>query len=109
MMKHIVNCTGCGAELEYLGEPGHMLRCQYCDINVPVPETFWQEAELKQTMNKWVKYLIIFLVITFGVPTCLGLIGTILGLWIGLLGALLDIGGPFFGIFTVFLARIFAH
>jgi hypothetical protein len=108
-MAQTFNCTGCGAVLEYNGGPEHTLRCQYCGTNVPVPEEFWREAELKQTINKWGKYLIIFLVITVGIPTCLGLIGSILGVWIGLIGTLLGIGGSFFGIIAGFLAQIFSH
>ena len=108
-MAQTFNCTGFGAVLEYHGEPEHTMLCQYCGTNVHVPEEYWQEAELKQTMNKWGKYLIIFLVITVGIPTCLGLIGSILGIWIGLLGALLGIGAPFFGIIARFLTQIFAH
>ncbi|MCX6037956.1 MAG: hypothetical protein NTW99_08715 [Chloroflexi bacterium] len=73
------NFTGCGAALEYTGGPEHTLRCQYCGISMPVPEEFWREAEVKQTMSKWGKYLIIFRVITIGIPTCLWLVGTLLG------------------------------
>ena len=97
MIKNL-KCSSCGAELEYNGGSEHNLRCQYCGTSVPVPEEFWREAEEKQTISKWGKYLIIFLVVTVGVPTCLGLVGTLLG-----------IGGSIFGIIVGFLAQIFAH
>ena len=97
-MAQTFNCTGCGAALEYTGGTEHTLRCQYCGTSVPVPEEFWREAEVKQTLSKGMKYLIIFLIITVGIPTCLGLVGTILG-----------IGGSIFGIIIDFLVRIFVH
>jgi len=97
-MAQTFNCTGCGAALEYAGGPEHTLRCQYCGTSTPVPEGFWREAEVKQTMSKWGKYLIIFLVVTVGIPTCLGLVGAILG-----------IGGSIFGIIAAFLAQIFVR
>jgi len=98
ILAQTFNCTGCGAALEYTLGPEHTLRCQYCGISMPVPEEFWREAEVKQTMSKWGKYLIIFLVITIGIPTCLGLVGTLLG-----------IGGSIIGIIIGFLAQIFGR
>ncbi len=97
-MAQTFNCTSCGAVLEYTGGPEHTLRCQYCGTSAPVPEEFWREVEAKQTMSKWGKYLIIFLVITVGIPTCLGLVGTLLG-----------IGGSIIGIIAAFLAQIFVR
>jgi LSD1 subclass zinc finger protein len=95
-MGQVFNCTSCGASLEYAGGTEHTIRCQYCGTNVPVPEEFWQAVEAKQTMNKWGKYLILFLVLVVVVPTCLGLVGTFLG-----------IGGSIIGIFIAFLAPFF--
>lgn len=65
---------------------------------MPVPEELWRDAEVKQTLSKWGKYLIIFLIITVGIPTCLGFIGALLG-----------IGGSFIGIIINFIVRIFIH
>jgi LSD1 subclass zinc finger protein len=97
-MAQTFSCTGCGAALEYTDGAEHTVRCPYCGNNMPVPEEFWREVETKKAMSKWGKYLIIFLVITVGVPTCLGLVGTLLG-----------IGGSIFGIIVSFLVSIFAH
>ncbi len=70
-MAQTFNCTGCGAILEYHGEPEHTMLCQYCSTNLHVPEEYLQEAELKQTMNKWGKYLIIFWLSPLGSPPAL--------------------------------------
>jgi hypothetical protein len=46
-MEQILNCTGCGATLEYSDGPEHTMRCQYCGIYLPLPDEFWREAEDK--------------------------------------------------------------
>ncbi|MBI4732417.1 MAG: hypothetical protein HY781_09920 [Chloroflexi bacterium] len=97
-MTHTFNCTSCGAPLEYTDGMEHAIRCQFCGNSVPVPEEFWREAEMKQTTKKWGKYLLIFLVVTVGIPTCLGLVGSLLG-----------IGGSLIGIIVGFLAQVFGR
>jgi LSD1 subclass zinc finger protein len=104
-MGQSFDCTSCGAGLEYNGGSDHTIRCQYCGTNVPVPEGFWREAEEKQTVNKWGKYLIIFLVLVIGMPTCLGLVGTILGIG----GSLIAIIAGFLAPFAPSFIKIFVH
>ena len=97
-------CLSCGAEIEFPKGAQHNVRCQYCGSNQPVPEEVWKAAEVKLTMNKWGKYLIIFLIITVGVPTCLGLVGAILGIGGSILGILASFLAPFFsGLVLVFV------
>jgi hypothetical protein len=97
-MGQFFNCTSCGASLEYDASPEHTMRCEYCGTTIPVPEEFWQAAEAKQTLNKWGKYLILFLVLVVVVPTCLSLVGALLG-----------IGGSIIGIFVAFIAPFFKN
>jgi hypothetical protein len=64
--------------MEYSGS-SRTMRCAYCNNNVPVPEEFWREVETKRTVKRWTTYLIIFLVITVVLPTCVGMFATLIG------------------------------
>jgi hypothetical protein len=44
--------------------------------------------EQTEALGQWKKWIIIFLVVTVVVPTCLGIVGTMLGIGGGILGAL---------------------
>jgi hypothetical protein len=103
-MSQTFECANCGATLEY-GGAEHTLKCPFCNSATAVPEELWraaeaarQEVEIKQTQKKWGKYLLIFLAITVGLPTCLGLVGT-------LVASLLGFGGGLIGILAPFLAK----
>lgn len=91
------NCPNCGAALEYSGS-GRMIQCPYCGTTVQVPEEMWEPVEQAQTVNQWKKYVIIFLIVTVGLPTCLGLLGTALG-----------IGGSIFAAIIPFVLQIFVR
>jgi len=65
------------------------MKCQYCGTVVQVPEEFWREAEQAQTTNQWMKYILIFLAITVGLPTCLALFGTVFGIGSSIFAAIL--------------------
>jgi len=100
-MPQTFYCSNCGASLEYPGT-GRTMQCSFCNTNTEVPETIWQaaesarqEVEMKQTQKKWGKYLLIFLAITVGLPTCLGLIGTLVATLFGFGGAIIGILAPF--------------
>lgn len=97
-MAQSFHCMSCGAEMEYNGGKDRIMHCLYCGNSVSVPEEFWQEAEKKQTLKKWGKYLIIFLFVTVGLPACLGLVGSLLG-----------IGGSLIGIIVGFLAQLYGR
>jgi LSD1 subclass zinc finger protein len=94
-MAQTFNCTGCGATLEYSSGMERIKKCQYCGTSVPVPEEFWREAEAKKAMSKWGRYLTIFLVITVGIPTCLGIVGALLGIGGSIIGTIIAILAPF--------------
>ncbi len=103
-MTQSLSCPNCGASLEYAGG-GRTMKCPYCGTTVEVPEEFWQAAETAQTANKWKKYIIIFLAITVGLPTCMGVLASMLGVF----GTLLGIGAGIFGAIIPFILHIFVH
>ncbi len=74
------------------------MTCQYCGTTRQVPEGLWRDVEQSQTAAQWRKHIIIFLLVPVGLPTCLGLFGTILG-----------IGGSIFAVVIPFILRIFIH
>jgi hypothetical protein len=74
------------------------MQCSYCGANLDVPEEFWGAAEAAKTASRWNKYIILFLILTVGLPTCLGLLGTVLG-----------IGGSILAVILAFALRIFVH
>ena len=90
-MAQSFNCPNCGGMLEYPGS-GRMMKCPYCATTVAVPEAFWREQETAKTVNQAKKYVIIFLLITVGLPTCLTLLGVLLGFG----GTLLGVGAAIF-------------
>jgi DNA-directed RNA polymerase subunit RPC12/RpoP len=101
-MTQTFNCPNCGAAIEYSGT-GRTMKCQYCSTVVQVPEELWRDQELKQTAAQSKRYVIIFLVITVGLPLCFSLFGT----FVGLLGAIIGLLAPIFAILIQFLARLF--
>ena len=96
-MSNAFGCPQCGAALEYDGS-GRTMRCPYCSSHVEVPEEFWRPVEETRTARQWQKYVVLFLVVTVGLPTCLGLLGTVLG-----------IGGGVFAAILPFVLRIFVR
>ena len=103
-MAQTFNCPNCGAAIEYSGT-GRTIKCQYCSTVVQVPEELWRSQEARQTVTQWKKYVLIFLVITVGVPLCFSLLGT----FVGILGAILGLLAPIFAILIQFFARLFIH
>jgi hypothetical protein len=65
------------------------MQCPYCGTSLDVPEEFWSAAEAAETASQWKKYIILFLILTVGLPTCLGLLGAVLGIGGGILAAVL--------------------
>ncbi len=96
-MPQPFNCPNCGATLDYSGV-GRTMKCPYCGTLVQAPEQLWQPAEEARTVNQWKKYILIFLLITVGLPTCLGLVGTVVG-----------IGGGIFAAIIPFIIRLLIH
>ena len=91
------NCPSCGGTLEYDGS-GRTVKCPYCGTVAQVPEGLWQPVEQAKTVTQWKKWIILFLVLTVGLPTCLGLLGTFVGIGGGILAAIIP-----------FVLSIFAH
>ena len=87
-MSDSFTCPQCGAGLQYAGG-GQSMRCPYCGSNVQVPEQLWRHAEDARTSAQWQKYAIWFLVLAVGLPTCLGLVGAVLGIGGGVFAAIL--------------------
>ncbi|MBI3737901.1 MAG: hypothetical protein HY258_02520 [Chloroflexi bacterium] len=101
-MTQTFNCPNCGAAIEYSGA-GRTMKCQYCSTVVQVPEELWREQETQQTVTQWKKYVVIFLIITVGLPLCFSLFGT----FVGILGAIVGLLAPIFAIIIQFFAQLF--
>lgn len=86
-MAQTFSCPSCGAGLEYDGH-GRTAKCPYCGTVAQVPAEFWQSVEQAQALGQWKKWIALFLVVTVVVPACLGIVGTVLGIGGGILGAL---------------------
>ncbi len=80
-MSQTFACPNCGAKIEAAGSTTSV-RCAYCDSIVPVaPEIkeAIQQAQVAQTSRTVGKYVIIFVVVIFVVPTCIGLCAALVG------------------------------
>jgi hypothetical protein len=82
--------------LDFAGS-GRTQKCTYCRTVVQVPQALWQPAEQARSVDQWKKWIIIFLIVTVGLPTCLGTVGSILGIGAGLLGAVVSFAAALFG------------
>ena len=99
-MTQSFNCPNCGAAIEYSGT-GRTMKCQYCSTVVEVPEELWRDQETQQTVMQWKKYVMIFLIITVVLPTCLSLFGVLAGFF----GAIIGFLAPIFAIIIQFFVR----
>ncbi|MFH1183474.1 MAG: hypothetical protein V1755_00335 [Chloroflexota bacterium] len=96
-MAETFSCPSCGAALEHRGS-GRTIRCPYCGTVAQVPESLWQPREQAESTRQWKKWIVVFLVLTVGLPTCLGVVGTVLG-----------IGGSIFAAIIPFVLSLFVH
>ncbi|NUM49311.1 MAG: hypothetical protein HUU38_31810 [Anaerolineales bacterium] len=106
-MSPTFSCPNCGGTLEYTGQAAQTgvqtISCGYCGNLVAVPNELWQpieDAKTAQTVNQWTKYLLIFIIVVFVVPTCLGVIGALLGIGGSIIAGIV-------GIFTSLLPFLF--
>jgi hypothetical protein len=87
------NCPNCGAQLEYQG--GNISPvCQYCGNSVVVPADLQQahaQDEVQRILtwpelrrNRWFQVGVALFFIIFILPTCIGLIGSLLGIFAGI-------------------------
>lgn len=74
------------------------MNCPFCGSTVQVPDGLWQPVEEARTANRWKTYLIVFLVVTVGIPTCASLVGVAAG-----------IGGTFVAALAPFVLRLSGH
>ena len=74
--------------------------CQYCGNTVAVPEALRQPGltlEAQETSRKATRWIIIFLILVVGVPTCVGLAGTFIGIGASLIVPIITIFAAFLG------------
>jgi hypothetical protein len=90
------NCPHCGATNKYPGA-GDTVRCAYCGSDVRPPEEMVNQAALARFGSKAKVWIILFVVVVFILPTCIGLGGTIIGIAASILGALAAFFASFSG------------
>jgi hypothetical protein len=81
-MANYFECPRCGGRIEAVSaEP--KIACEYCAALVDVPEELRQaigEVQAARTIKNARKWVILFIVIVFVVPTCLGVAGSLVGI-----------------------------
>jgi hypothetical protein len=95
-MPQSFSCPSCGGILEHSGHDAH-ISCPYCGNTLAVPTELWQpsqQAKTAEDVSRYARYLLIFIAIVVGVPTCLGLIGTLLGLGGAIVGVIVAVLAP---------------
>jgi DNA-directed RNA polymerase subunit RPC12/RpoP len=106
-MPMTFNCPNCGAQLEYQGGDTSLV-CQYCGNSVVVPADL-QEAHAEEEVrkiftwaelrkNRWFQVGVALFFVIFVLPTCIGVIGSLLGIVAG-------VGAPIFAFILQFLLR----
>jgi len=101
------NCPDCGAQLEYQGG-GPSLVCQYCGNTVMVPLELKEaqaEEEARKMLtwpelrkNRWFQIGVALFVVIFVLPTCIGLVASLLGVAVG-------VGAPIVALILQFLVK----
>ena len=91
------NCPNCGGVNEYSGD-GKTLRCQFCGADIPVPEQMANDAAVAKLSSKATVWIVLFIVVVFVLPTCIGFGGAILGAIASIFGTIIAV-----------IASIFAH
>ena len=74
--------------------------CQYCGNTVAVPAELRQPGltlEAQQTSQKAMRWVVIFIILVVGVPTCVGLAGTFIGIGASLIVPIITIFAAFLG------------
>ena len=95
-MANRFNCPHCGGANEYAGEGG-AVRCQFCVSDVRPPEDRLTSARVARFSSKAKAWIILFVVVVFILPTCIGLGGALLGIAASVIGTLVAIFASFFG------------
>ena len=90
------NCPKCGGENEYNGE-GETVRCQYCGSSVQPPQEMLNRAATIRLSSKAKTWIIVFVIVVFVIPTCVGFGGTLVGIVASILGTLAGILASIFG------------
>ncbi len=78
-MANTFNCPQCGAQNTYTGD-GKTVRCAFCGSSVLVPEQMVIEAATQRFTSQAKIWIILFVVVVFVLPTCLGFGGVLLGI-----------------------------
>jgi len=89
------NCPQCGGANE--GGEGDTVRCQFCGSDVRPPEDRLTSARVVRFSSKAKAWIILFVVVVFILPTCIGLGGALLGIAASVIGTLVAIFASFFG------------
>jgi hypothetical protein len=86
------NCPNCGAQLEYQGGSASLV-CQYCGNAVVMPADLQQAhsqdearrmlARPEMRKNPWFQVGVALFFVVFVLPTCMGLAGSLLGVFAG--------------------------
>ena len=87
-MEENFSCPSCGATLQYSGT-GRTVKCPYCATVAEVPQALWQAVEQARSISQWKKWIGVFLVVTVGIPTCLSIVGAVVGIGGGIFAAIL--------------------
>ena len=95
-MSQKFNCPNCGASNTYSGE-GNTVRCAYCGGDVRPPDDMVNQAAVARFGSKAKVWIILFIVVVFVLPTCIGFGGTLIGIGASILGAIAAFFASFIG------------
>jgi hypothetical protein len=91
-------CPNCGGSINFQGTDPTTV-CPYCGNTVAVPQALRQpglDLEAKKALDHGSRYLIIFVILVFGIPTCLAVAGTVIGIGASLLVPVIMLFTAFF-------------
>jgi hypothetical protein len=87
-MNYSLTSPSSGGAADYAGA-GRTIKCPYIESMLRAPAGPLRPAPEAQTSARWRNDLIWFLILPSGLPTCLGLLGSLVGIGAGILRIIL--------------------
>jgi uncharacterized paraquat-inducible protein A len=95
------NCPNCGAQVNF-PEDATAAVCQYCGSQISstgevLPPEAAAPAQVKiDWKNPYVRLVLLFLFVTIVLPTCVGMFGTLIGIFASIFGLIISLLAPIF-------------
>lgn len=99
-MAQKFNCPNCGAPNKYSGE-NDTVHCDYCGQDVQPPDEMLNKVKMARFGSKAKVWIILFILVVFVIPSCIGFGGTLIGIAASILGTIVAFFVSVIGLFVL--------